>query len=355
MPMPIVVQQLLAQCKVHGSGDAQVMLSDSELYALFYLSIHDLGWDQDRFGFEEIRPPDNAYYQIPVTWFSNLNIAAATPDSLLQILDTACQYHRDYSLYISNLAALHRRRMKYARILAGQPLPNMDQIAPRSLLEYGMCDIGLLSNWMMWRKWVYDVDNRAAQETGYFFEPVLASCIGGESVGARNSPVKRLDHRGQPTNKGRQIDCFVPALNRVYELKMRVSIAASGQGRFSEELSFPKECAAAGFTPILLVIDPTSSNRLEELEGAFRTAGGMCYKGADAWDHMENAAGDVISAFIERYIKPPLQDFKNSYPDLPSPVTLAWANDRVTITIAGRCYTLPRSAIVETENDDCEE
>jgi hypothetical protein len=135
MSMPIVVQQLLAQCKVHGSGDAQVMLSDSELYALFYLSIHDLGWDQDRFGFEEIRLPDNAYYQIPVTWFSNLNIAAATPDSLLQILDTACQYHRDYSLYISNLAALHRRRMKYARILAEQPLPNMDQIAPAACLN----------------------------------------------------------------------------------------------------------------------------------------------------------------------------------------------------------------------------
>ena len=197
MGIPTAIRQLLAHCKVHGNAGAQVMLSDSELYALFLMSIRDLGWDRTQFGLEDIALPDGDYYKIPTSWFANLNVSAATPDSLLHILDKACQHHRDYSLFITNLSALHRRRVKYARILAGQPLPGIDQIAPRSLLEYGTCDISLLTNWMMWRKWVYDIDNRAGQETGYFFEPVLASCLGGESVGARNSPVKRLNDRAR--------------------------------------------------------------------------------------------------------------------------------------------------------------
>lgn len=355
MAIPTAIRQLFTQCKVHGNGDAQVMLSDSELYALLLMSVRDLGWEEAELGFESVTLPDPDYYKIPISWFTTLDLEAATPEALLAVLDAACQHHRDYSLYVSNLSALHRRRVKYARILAGQPLPGIDQIAPRSLLEYGPCDIGLLANWMMWRKWVYDIDNRAGQETGYFFEPILASCLGGESVGARNSPVKRLDSRGQATSKGRQVDCFVPSLNRVYELKMRVSIAASGQGRFSEELSFPRECAAAGFSPILLVIDPTPSSRLEELEKAFLDVGGQCFKGQDAWQHMEDAAGMVISAFIERYIKPPLQAFKDDYPDMPAPATLTWSKDEVVIAIEGNRYAIPRSAMVEPEDEDSEE
>ncbi len=82
----------------------------------------------------------------------------------------------------------------------------MDQIEPRVLIEYGCCDVELLANWMVWRKWIYDIDNRSAQETGYLFEPVLASCLGGEGMGAKNSPIKRLDAAGNPTPNGRQID-----------------------------------------------------------------------------------------------------------------------------------------------------
>ena len=72
------------------------------------------------------------------------------------------------------------------------------------------------------------------------FEPILASCLGGEAVGSTNSPVKRLDEEGKPKATGRQIDCYIGAENLAYEFKIRVTIAASGQGRFGEELSFPK-------------------------------------------------------------------------------------------------------------------
>lgn len=130
------------------------------------------------------------------------------------------------------------------------------------------------------------------------FEPILASCLGGEAIGARNSPVKRLDQDGNPTKAGRQIDCYVGEGNLVYEFKLRVTIAASGQGRFSEELSFPQECAAAGLTPILLVLDPTPSSRLDDLEQAFIDVGGRSFIGDNAWSHMEDEAGVIMSIFF---------------------------------------------------------
>ena len=58
----------------------------------------------------------------------------------------------------------------------------MNQVGPRSLLEFGGLQDSLLASWIVWRKWIYDIDNRAAQETGYLFEPVLASCLGGEPL-----------------------------------------------------------------------------------------------------------------------------------------------------------------------------
>ena len=155
-------------------------------------------------------------------------------------------------------------------------------------------------SWMIWRKWIFDIDNRSAQETGYLFEPILASCLGGESVGARNSPVKRLDASGNPTGTGRQIDCYVGEHDLAYEFKLRVTIAASGQGRFAEELSFPKQCAAAGLKPVLFVLDPTPSSRLAELQSAFLQAGGRTFIGEQAWQHMADESGEIMSDCTEK-------------------------------------------------------
>jgi len=219
----------------------------------------------------------------------------------------------------------------------------MDQIGPRVLLEYGGCDTTLLANWMVWRKWIYDIDNRSAQETGYLFEPLLASCLGGEPVGSRSSPVKRLDSNGQPTNKGRQIDCLVPINNRTYELKLRVTIAASGQGRFGEELSFPVESQAAGFIPVLLVLDPTPSSRLTELSNKFLESGGEFYQGEEAWEHMEQEAGEVVSVFIENYIKPAIQDIEEVEMPVLQSINLSWSEQTIEISSAESSYRVNRT------------
>lgn len=64
---------------------------------------------------------------------------------------------------------------------------------------------------------------------------------------------------------------------QAYEFKMRVTIAASGQGRFKEELDFARDChfSQPSFTPILLVLDSTPSSRLDDLAAAYKNTGEM--------------------------------------------------------------------------------
>lgn len=327
---------------MHGSGDAQVVLSDAELYALICVAIKDLGWSLDELQISDVTSGFEGYYATSLAWFEQLNLEGITSNDIKGAISRCFAKDNDFALYIENLCALHRRRTKYRRILSTQPLPTMDQIGPRVLLEYGECDSQLLAHWMLWRKWIYDIDNRSAQETGYLFEPLLASCLGGESIGARNSPVKRLDANGSPTSKGRQIDCLVPDSNKAFELKLRVTIAASGQGRFGEELSFPVEASAAGLTPILLVLDPTPSDRLTELSAKFLECGGEFYQGDDAWSYMEQEAGDVISVFIETYIKPVIENIEDVDIEDVQDITLKWSEDTVSISTSNEEYVIDR-------------
>ncbi|PZV09904.1 MAG: restriction endonuclease [Leptolyngbya sp.] len=327
---------------MHGSGGSQIIISNSEVYALICIAIVDLGWSYQELDVVPIGLPSTNYYDINISWFEEIEFQWLSANNILDALGSCIERDNDFSLYIENLSALHRRRAKYKRILSRQPLPTMDQIGPRVLLEYRCCNVGLLAHWMVWRKWIYDIDNRSAQETGYLFEPILASCLGGEPVGARNSPIKRLDSEGNQTLNGRQIDCLIPANGTAYELKLRVTIAASGQGRFSEELSFPRESQVAGYRPILLVLDPNPSSRLAVLSEAFLMSGGEFYQGEDAWNHMEQQAGSVVSRFIEKYIKPAIQDIESIDISSIKSLTLAWDNNGLTIASENDTYSINR-------------
>lgn len=336
------IRSLYAKCKMHGAGEAQIVLSDGELHAIISIAFDNLGWDHDEIGIARANLPSSDYYKIPMDWFIEKAATSVSTDGIISALMAGFAKDNDFGLFIENLSSLHRRRVKYGRILSSQPLPNMDQIGPRALLEYGGCNEILLANWMVWRKWVYDIDNRSAQETGYLFEPLIASCLGGKPVSSRNSPVKRLDNNGRPTNQGRQIDCLVPINNRTYEIKLRVTIAASGQGRFGEELSFAKESQAAGFTPVLLVLDPTPSSRLSELSQEFLACGGFFYHGDKAWEHMEKEAGGVISIFIERYIKPAIQSLEEVEIEYPRTISLSWSDQEIAISDECSSYVIRR-------------
>lgn len=249
--------------------------------------------------------PQADYYSTPVSWFTECNVAINNFD-LIEMLDYGQALDEDFMTYLRCLTELHKRRRKYGLILQRQPLPTMVQVSPRALMEYGPdFPPEALASWLSWRKFFYDLDNRSAQETGYLFEPILASAIGGEPKSAKTRVVRRAGD----SNKGRQVDCWkvLPDGSALaYELKLRVTIAASGQGRFAEELSFAADCQESNVTPVLVVLDPTENDKLTELQSAYRAVGGNAYVGDDAWNHLEQEAGPTMAAFIERYVRIPV-------------------------------------------------
>ncbi len=250
---------------------------------------------------------ESDYYSLSHDWFST-PVESIGPYDLVDMLEAGEKLDEDFFIYLKCLTELHKRRRKYGLILQRQPLPTMVQVSPRSLMEYGP-DFSpeALASWLTWRKFFYDLDNRSAQETGYLFEPILAAAIGGEPKSAREKVVQR----STDNSKGRQVDCWkvLPdGTALAYELKLRVTIAASGQGRFAEELSFAEDCRISQVTPVLVVLDPTENNKLTDLQAAYRRAGGAAYVGDDAWRHLEDEAGPTMASFIERYVRRPLEE-----------------------------------------------
>jgi hypothetical protein len=298
----------LTRARVLGAGrDITITLEDGELARLIAVIASDTGRTNAIKGLPALPYElSGEYYKIPIAWFAE---ATNVPD-FTDLYIRCVRALPDFETYFDCICELHKRRRKYELILSGQPMPTMVQVSPRSLLEYGHVHTRALASWLTWRKWFFDIDNRAAQETGYLFEPILASALGGEPYPAKKSPIRRAD---DPT-KGRQVDCIVG--KNAYEFKLRVTIAASGQGRFGEELEFARDCRKSGFTPILLVLDPTPSARLADLQKEYERYGGKAYIGNEAWAHLESEAGDTMATFVERYVRRPIAEVDRYAPEL---------------------------------------
>lgn len=250
--------------------------------------------------------PGVAYYAIANDWFTaEIVLGEFEHVSLMRkaVIDIG-----DFVTYLRCLAELHKRRKKYALILSAQPMPTMVQVAPRALMEYGHIDPEALASWLTWRKFFYDLDNRSAQETGYLFEPILAAAIGGVPMSARTKVVKRTDDE----SKGRQVDCWKVRLGLekplAYEFKLRVTIAASGQGRIGEEHQFAVDCKNSGAVPVLVILDPTPNPTMSALKAVYEASGGHAYIGEEAWAHLEEEAGSVMALFITQYVRIPLAE-----------------------------------------------
>lgn len=328
----------------HGSGNALVVIEPKEVILITHIAYKDIFEKNADWFIEEFADlTDKDFYKITPQMIESL--PHKTIEDAVNCLQQsgATDTNNIIYLYIKNLSELYRRRFKFYNILKTQPFPTTEQIGLRSLLEYGNCDDELLFSWMMWRKLIYDIDNRSAQETGYLFEPLMASCMGGESVSHRHSPVKRIDENGRSTNEGRQVDCYIEEKKEVYELKLRVTIAASGQGRFDEEMSFPYEAKIAGLTPILVVFDGTMSPLLERLKSKYLEEGGRCYIGDDAWNELTNRAGNEMGKYIVKYIKPPILHMESMNISIPTNLSLKASENQIIIKdINGNEYSFPR-------------
>jgi hypothetical protein len=216
----------------------------------------------------------------------------------------------------------------------------MEQVGLRGLLQYGLMEASSLAGFMIWRKWAFDIDNRAAQETGYLVEPVIATALGGVSYSASKSPIRRV----RDPRRGRQVDCIKDT--RAYEFKIRVTIAASGQGRWPEELSYAADCRASGYVPVLLVFDSTENERLSELAAAFRDAGGECYLGDQAWAHLRAEAQPDMRLFLQRYIEKPLRDLSTalgSSQSLPN-FEMRDSGSSIDVSVGGKSWRVLRDS-----------
>ncbi len=284
-------QAIWAKAVAYGSGDQAVSLTDGICAYLVCRIVHDLGVQES---FPWVPRQLAGFFEA-----GDLDSLVVEDLDARDLFERLVQQNPDVDMYFACLSTLHKARLKYEAILETQPLPTLEQVGPRSLLQYGKLSPAALSGLLFWRKWFFDIDNRAGQETGYLFEPVIAYAVGGIPVPASKSPIRR----SKDDRKGRQVDCLLG--KSAYEIKIRVTIAASGQGRWREELEFPVDCRESGYKPILVVLDSTPNPKLSELERAFLGQGGDIYKGAAAWRHLDELAGPTMSLFLREVCSGP--------------------------------------------------
>jgi hypothetical protein len=329
--LDIEMRQIVNYSRTLGTGPLSIYMEDSELSKLCAVIAYDL---------EKLalfpralknNLPTQEYYSIPLDWFLE-----PIEVDFEKIFIKMKKEIPDFVTYFKTLAELHKRRKKFDSILASQSIPEMEQIVPRCLLEYGMRPNEVMASWLIWRKWIYDIDNRSAQETGYLFEPIIASALGGISFSSSKSPVKRTKNH----KKGRQVDCIEG--KNAYEFKMRVTIAASGQGRFGEELSFAEDCYNSGYKPILVVLDPTPSNRLTDLIAEYKKYGGKTFHGDEAWKFIEKKSGNVMGSFIKKYVEQPIRSIESSYKS-PESIKLTHSRDRIDVKIGKNSFIIDRT------------
>lgn len=153
--------------------------------------------------------------------------------------------------------------------------------------------------------------------------------------------------RRRDRSKGRQVDCILD--KRAYELKIRVTIAASGQGRWKEELDFPSDCRRSGYTPILVCMDGTRNPKLNELETRFRKEKGEVYIGDDAWTHLESQAGDTLARFLERYVRGPIQSLLTHGDEPLLEFSAKSLPDEIQIVIGQDLLRIPRKGEMATD------
>lgn len=322
-------QSTIEKARTAGGGDLGRGLDDEECSALLAVAAADLNLKTKELpaksmSFFETWPPEAL--RLPGVDFDKAieNAAAMSPDIVW---------------YFACLAKLHTSRIKYASILKTQPIPTMNQVGPRGLLQYGAMEKKALTSFLLWRKWLFDIDNRASQETGYLFEPILAASIGGSPVSAKKSPVKRHKDR----SRGRQVDCIKKTF--AYEFKLRITIAASGQGRWKEELDFPKDCTSSGYQPVLLVFDPTENPKLTELTARFLAEkGGAVFIGEKAWKHLEEQAGPTMGTFLKKYVHIPLAQLLAEAPtDALPELRMSMTSKSLSVTLEKSTFTIERT------------
>ncbi|MEP3595311.1 hypothetical protein, partial [Parvibaculum sp.] len=234
-----------------------VRLSDLEMVGLLQVLKTDLEKSYDQNGRLEKPSSSTGYFSMGLDAFTDPGAVRDVAEALLRedrsylvtALVQACEEIPDFMSAFEALCEIHKRRLKFRRIVAEQRIPEIEDISPRAILEWGIVPGQELESFMRWRKWFYDIDNRAAQETGYMLTKVMSLVLGGQYHSAKTSPIRRMGYTG---GTHRSVDCI--AGRTAYDFKARMTDAPSRRARLEDELAFARDCFTSGFKPILLVL-----------------------------------------------------------------------------------------------------
>lgn len=132
-----------------------------------------------------------------------------------------------------------------------------------------------------------------------------------------------------------------------------MTIAASGQGRWGEELAYPIDCRQSGYKPVLVVLDSTPNPKMTELTRAFLHHDGEVYIGAGAWEHLNQLAGPTMASFLQRYVREPLDHLLREAPRQLPELRARLEGDTMRIGIAYEEIRIKRNnEVVEDDSHD---
>lgn len=94
---------------------------------------------------------------------------------------------------------------------------------------------------------------------------------------------------------------------------------------------------------MLIVLDPTTNPKMLELQKAFINAGGECYIGKAAWDHLAEVAGTTMAMFIDIYVHNPLRKLVAEVPNILPPMTVHMDRDKIVLEICDEYIVIDRA------------
>jgi hypothetical protein len=124
-------QKIVSAARILGSGDDRVTLSENELFRLLTQCRNDLSIPHSVSKLPPVSPPSADYYRIPMSWFETVQKNCPSAPALVERLSACVAYTADFRLYFENLATLHKRRLKYQRILGSS-----GKFVPRDVVHW---------------------------------------------------------------------------------------------------------------------------------------------------------------------------------------------------------------------------
>jgi hypothetical protein len=100
---------------------------------------------------------------------------------------------------------------------------------------------------------------------------------------------------------------------------------------------------------VLIVLDATPNLKLLQLEEAFVSNGGEVYKGAEAWQHLDSAAGPTMALFIEKYVRVPMQAILSQSSEQLPDFLAQMDSHGITLNVGGEAFRIGRGTFAAPE------